>query len=104
MWRIFALLFVILGMISITSSISLYNYYAGQQAGYKIINDIENKLDVLHNSSQKVLNQQGNLSSDQRQKIINDFEQLPEGGIASHQDVLKNTHVLQEILGNLTKH
>src|SRR5438093_7521989 len=63
MWSIFVLLFVILSMIAITSSITLYNYYANQQRSYIIIKDISNKLDELHNESGTVINQTAHSSS-----------------------------------------
>ena len=57
-----------------------------------------------------LVNSQGNLSSAQRQKIIQEFENLPDGGFAGQQLLeyhnkltIQNQHLLEEILGNLTQ-
>lgn len=57
-----------------------------------------------------LVNNQGNLSSAQRQKIIEEFENLPIGGIAGQKlleehnnQTIQNNHLLSEILGNITQ-
>ena len=63
--------------------------------GYAIIRELNNKLDILHNQSAQQIAAQGNLSNTQRQKIINEFENLPSSGLASHQDI-------ENLIGNLS--
>lgn len=45
---------------------------------------------------------QGNLSSAQRQKIINEFENVPDGGLAGGTLQQANHQLLLDILGNIT--
>jgi hypothetical protein len=88
MWRIFLLLFVILAMVSITM---VYNYNSTQSIinsqTSKIVQEISHKLDIVHNQTNDLISNQGNLSQAQRQKIITEFENLPVSGIASHDDI-----------------
>jgi hypothetical protein len=66
-----------------------------QKLGFHIVKQINDKLDTIHNISQLQLNAQGNISNAQRQKIINEFENLPDSGIASHADI-------NNLIGNMT--
>lgn len=51
----------------------------------------------------QLVNNQGNFSSAQRQKIIHEFENLPDSGIAGQNLVMENNHLLHDILGNMSK-
>lgn len=83
----------------IDSTILIFILFTGQA----IVTSISNKLDVIHDQTQKQIDQQGNLSADQRHKIIQEFENLPDSGFASHADSMNNNHLLHEILGNMTE-
>lgn len=66
-----------------------------QKQGYHIINQIFSKLDSLSSKSQSLIKAQGNISDAQRHKIIQEFENLPTSGIASHADI-------NNLIGNIT--
>jgi hypothetical protein len=101
------LLCIIIVMIGVTWSFSMYFYISQQQEagiqGAIVIKNVNDKLDSLHKQSVDIQNAQGNVTAVQRDKIIKDFENVPAGGLASHKDALMNNHVLNEILANLTK-
>src|SRR6266487_2367219 len=103
MWRIFLLLFVILAMISITSSITLYNYYSNQQRSLDIVNDISNKLDSLHNQSVKVINQTAINSNSNTILLAQIIDQLHKTGNATAQAnaikvIQEDNKILHELL------
>lgn len=50
-----------------------------------------------------LVNDQGNISTIQRQQILNEFENLPQGGLAGQNLAIENNHLLHDILGNITK-
>lgn len=66
-----------------------------QKQGYHIINQIFSRLDILSNKSTSLIKAQGNISDSQRHKIIEEFENLPASGIASHDDI-------NNLIGNMT--
>ena len=66
-----------------------------QKQGYHIINQIFSRLDILSNKSTSLIKAKGNISDSQRHKIIEEFENLPASGIASHDDI-------NNLIGNMT--
>jgi hypothetical protein len=74
------------------------------KSGAVVVAQINHKLDTLHNESQKLISEQGNISSAQRQAIIKEFTDIEsQGGLATKLGQADNNHKLKEILGNVTE-